>query len=97
MRYVLWKGVLATDRSNTSFRSFASFGEGVVPGIEILALLTTVSMMGRLLTDKPEESLTLSLFCRRSFLLGSLPYRRNNFCSSSLRDCNNTLALRPSA
>lgn len=32
------------------------------------------------------EILTLSLFCRTSFLVGILPYRRNNRCSSGLRD-----------
>lgn len=33
-------------------------------------------------------SLTLSLFCSTSFLLGIFPYKRNRRCSSGLKDWN---------
>jgi hypothetical protein len=35
---------------------------------------------------------TFSLFFRISFLLGSLPYRRNSFCSSAESDCYNPVS-----
>jgi hypothetical protein len=81
VRDLLGVGVLAADLGDASVRSLAGLGEGIVAAVEVLALLRCVVSVvcggsGR------GVQLTLSLFCSRSFLFGSLPYRRKSLASS---------------
>lgn len=41
MRDVFREGMLAADGGHTAFGGFAGFGEGVVAGVEVFALLLT--------------------------------------------------------
>lgn len=78
---LLGVGVLATNLGDTDVTSFASLGEGVVAAVEVLALLRCVVSLVRGGSGRGGQ-LTLSLFCSRSFLFGSLPYRRKSLASS---------------
>ena len=69
-------GVLAADLCDADVTSFARLGEGVVAAVKVLALLQIAvrrrdSEIGGI--GAKEVRRTLSLFWRRSFLLGSLP------------------------
>ena len=85
---VFWERMLGADRGDAAFGGFAGFGESIITGVEIFAFLEW--KVRRSCDERGEyfkgRKFTLSLFWRRSFLLGSFPYRRNSFCSSSLRD-----------
>jgi hypothetical protein len=84
VRDVLGDGVLASDDGDADVRGLAGLGEGVVPGIEVLALLS-----GLATTGTEMEARTFNLFWIRSLLLGSFPYRRNSRCSSGESFCGN--------
>ena len=85
MRDLLGVGVLAADLGDASVRGLAGLGEGVVAAVEVLALLRCVwsaRLRGGAAVAGVQRRLTLSLFCSRSFLFGSLPYRRKSLASS---------------
>ena len=74
---VLGRRVLAADGGDADVGGFAGFGEGVVAGVEVFTLLTLMEREGESQLQNgrvaKRTGFTLSLFCRRSFLLGSLP------------------------
>lgn len=81
VRDLLGVGVLAADLGDAGVAGLAGFGEGVVAAVEVLALLRCVVSLVRGGSGRGGQ-LTLSLFCSRSFLFGSLPYRRKSLASS---------------
>ena len=81
VRDLLGVGVLAADLGDASVESLAGLGEGIVAAVEVLALLRCVVSLVRGGSGRGGQ-LTLSLFCSRSFLFGSLPYRRKSLASS---------------
>jgi hypothetical protein len=83
VRDLLGVGVLAADLGDASVRSLAGLGEGIVAAVEVLALLWCVVSVVRGGAGRGVQlQLTLSLFCSKSFLFGSLPYRRKSLASS---------------
>lgn len=72
MRNGICGGMFGADRGDARVGSLASFGECVVTRIEVFALLRRVSVWSHYSRMVAEDH-TLSLFCKRSFLLGSLP------------------------
>ena len=95
MRDVLGERVLGANGGDADVGGLAGLGEGVVAAVEVFALLlgeAAVSMYrnfrmaGR--DRRGNEACgwagrTLNLFCSRSLVLGTLPYMRKIFCSSS--------------
>ena len=85
MRDLLGVGVLAADLGDANVAGLAGLGKGVVAAVEVLALLRCVwsaRLRGGAAVAGVQRRLTLSLFCSRSFLFGSLPYRRKSLASS---------------
>lgn len=78
---VFWERVLGADGGDAAFGCFAGFGEGVVAGIEVFALLLGGEGKGMRYGNHGFVGMeggmgvgfTFNLFWRRSFLLGSLP------------------------
>lgn len=79
-----WQRVLGADRGDTNIRGFTGFRKSIVAGVEVfpflMAVFLTVSRdvtLARMMVQRPyvglDGVLTLNLFWRRSFLLGSLP------------------------
>ena len=79
VRDILRLRVLRADSGNADIASFASLGERVVSRVKVLAFLEGFSYLRVSRVVLP----TFSLFCSKSFLLGTFPYRRKIFCSSS--------------
>lgn len=82
MRDIVCVRVFSANACHTSVRCFAGFRQGIVAAVEVFAFLRRSV---RVLREDRIVRHTLSLFCRRSFLLGSLPYMRNKRCSSGDR------------
>ena len=87
---VLGLRVFGANGGNAGVRGFTGFGESIVAGVKVLAFLERKAKV-RMRNSARETGcgkllLTLSLFCRRSLLFGSLPYRRKRRCSSAERD-----------
>jgi len=81
---VPWQRVLGADRGDTNIRGFTGFRKSIVAGVEVFPFLMAVFLMvsrdvtlARMMVQRPyvglDGVLTLNLFWRRSFLLGSLP------------------------
>ena len=70
-------GVFGADGCHAGVGGFTSFGEGVVAGVEVFSFLKSDAISGMSLGFPRARGVggksTFSLFCRRSFLLGSLP------------------------
>jgi hypothetical protein len=80
-------GVLAADLGDANISCLAGFRKSIVAAVEVLALL--VFRLASEIQCKASCGIerTLSLFCSRSFLLGSLPYKRKRRASSAFIFC----------
>lgn len=73
-------GMFSADGSDTCVGGFSCFGESIIARVKIFPFL---GYMFSMVDALGEDCVTFSLFCRRSFLLGSFPYSRNRRCSSA--------------
>jgi hypothetical protein len=85
MRDLFRNRVLAADGGDSNIRRFACLGEGVVTTVEVLAFLMWSENMSK--KQGAPWCITFNLFCNRSFLLGSLPYKRKRRASSGDSFC----------
>lgn len=91
----VWRGVFDADAGDAYVACFAGFAEGVVAAVEVFALLTLLLCVSGLWWGQRIEGngvVTLSLFCSRFFLSGSLPYMRNRRCSSGDMACGDMMS-----
>ena len=85
------------DAGDAHVACLAGFAEGVVAAVEVFALLAlfvcACELCDRGKAERWEERVcTLSLFCSRFFLSGSLPYMRNRRCSSGDMACGDMMS-----
>ena len=100
MRNIVWIWVLGSDLGHTSIRGLASFGQRIITRIKVLSLLRSEFLVRSSIISPclwRTCGLTLSLFWSRSFLSGSLPYKRKSLCSSGPRDYTNEVSVPGSA
>jgi hypothetical protein len=91
----VWRGVFDADAGDAYVACFAGFAEGVVAAVEVFALLTLLLFCMLVDCGGDRErggASTLSLFCSRFFLSGSLPYMRNRRCSSGDMACGDMMS-----